>query len=531
MQWYSQQVANHPSAVILVVFSLASAAIIVSFTTRELPNFKDPLLGFEPRGTVLAQRATAWNNLLSASSWNGLLSMYPGTQDQPGSLSQTTTATTLNSSVMTPALSVSSAGPPMPSDSSLDDGQGTMLSTELLLNQSQPEMVALLNKRGGAFGRLIQGPPPATATSVMGGLDKERQKGKRGPQKTKTELKKKPGRAKGGWKLHGSTSKGGASSGGSRSFFCSNPARNHGHVVLGARQGDAASGRGLFTPEALLSICVIDRDALRSPGSFEVICERQSNKGPCCNSWSIPNYVALLHNRSSCLHITPDDVDEVLQRLQSCAPHYHSMKLSHDCTSDALLCRGLPQECTEHNAVYNMLHYLADAHFLGPKKTAAVEENALVPMLSYTNVFLPIAQSTAAMTYFKDLERNGRLSDDIVEVVAMELGLKHALFDEYLVHDTVYVALAGVAVLAVMWAYTQSFLVTLVTCLAVVFSLGTAYFLYTTVFRVPFFPFMNILTLTIAIGIGADDAFIYCKTWGCAKAEKNNGTQDRKSVV
>lgn len=82
----------------------------------------------------------------------------------------------------------------------------------------------------------------------------------------------------------------------------------------------------------------------------------------------------------------------------------------------------------------------------------------------------------------------------------MELGLKHALFDEYLVHDTVYVALAGVAVLAVMWAYTQSFLVTLVTCLAVVFSLGTAYFLYTTVFRVPFFPFMNILTLTIAIG-------------------------------
>lgn len=110
--------------------------------------------------------------------------------------------------------------------------QGTMLSTELLLNQSQPEMVALLNKRGGAFGRLIQGPPPATATAVTGGLDKERQKGKRGPQKTKTELKKKPGRAKGGWKLHGSTSKGGASSGGSRSFFCSNPGQPIFHFCL-----------------------------------------------------------------------------------------------------------------------------------------------------------------------------------------------------------------------------------------------------------------------------------------------------------
>ncbi|KAH7948639.1 hypothetical protein HPB51_028432 [Rhipicephalus microplus] len=106
----------------------------------------------------------------------------------------------------------------------------------------------------------------------------------------------------------------------------------------------------------------------------------------------------------------------------------------------------------------------------------------------------------------------------------MEMGLKHALFDEYLLHDTVYVALAGVTVLAAMWAYTQCFLVTAFTCMAVDFSLGTAYFLYTTVFRISFFPFMNVLTLTIAIGIGADDAFIYCKTWGAAKAEKNSGT-------
>ncbi|XP_042149657.1 protein dispatched homolog 1-like [Ixodes scapularis] len=81
---YSQQVANHPSVVILVVFSLATTAIVVSFTTRELPSFKDPLLGFEPRGTVLAQRATAWNNLLAGSSWNGPLSMYPGPQEQQG---------------------------------------------------------------------------------------------------------------------------------------------------------------------------------------------------------------------------------------------------------------------------------------------------------------------------------------------------------------------------------------------------------------------------------------------------------------
>ncbi|XP_075726360.1 protein dispatched homolog 1-like [Rhipicephalus microplus] len=241
---------------------------------------------------------------------------------------------------------------------------------------------------------------------------------------------------------------------------------------------------------------------------------------------------------------------QVLKRLEACAPHYHSMKLSHDCASGARLCRGVPAECIEYNAVYTILHYLADVDFLAPvdnrgdgsdeliddwdgggsrqndSSSAQSGEGRLVrePHLSYTSVFLPLWQSTMAMAYFKDLEEYGHLEDDVTQVAGMELGLKHALFDKYLLHDTVYVALAGVTVLAAMWAYTQSFLETAVTCMAVVFSLGTAYFLYTTVFRIFFFPLMNVLTLTIAIGIGADDAFIYCKTWGAAKAEKSSGT-------
>lgn len=520
MQWYSQQVANHPSVVILVVFSLATTAIVVSFTTRELPSFKDPLLGFEPRGTVLAQRATAWNNLLAGSSWNGPLSMYPGPQEQQGpSLPSTTEA----SAAATPSTNV--------------DAEQTATLLTPASNESQPEVAAVPDEReDGAFGRLMQGPP------VLGpGADKDKRK----MDSQDSGDKKLPGKGKGKWRFRGAVPRAGAGSGsgGGGRFFCSDPARNHGHMVFGARHGNqpvddpgGTRGAGLFSWEALQSVCRLDTEALRAPPSFQSLCEREQQRGasPCCASWSIPNYVALLHNRSSCLLVTPADVTEVFQRLESCAPHYHSMKLSHDCTTDALLCRGVPQECTEYNAVYNILHFLADADFLGPRATTRGGDDndgklngtslQRGGVLSYTNVFLPIAQSVTAMPYFKELESDGALYDNVTEVVAMELGLKHALFDEYLVHDTLYVALAGVAVLAVMWAYTQSFLVTLVTCLAVLFSLGTAYFLYTTVYRVPFFPFMNILTLTIAIGIGADDAFLYCKTWGSAKAEKNNGT-------
>ncbi|XP_050046962.1 protein dispatched homolog 1 isoform X2 [Dermacentor andersoni] len=515
MQWYSRQVANHPSLVIFVVFSLATTAIVASLTLWELPSFTDPLRGFEPRGTVLAQRLAAWKNLQAASTWGGMLSMYPEPQDITRWPKITTTV---------PPVGVVSLTPP----SVLPSGNGGEQGTPT--NESQPE-VPPADEEEGSYGRLVQSPPTSKG-----------RKRKKDPQDARSEPGK-PRRKLGPmWKRRGE----GAPRNRERThYFCSDPSRSHGHVVFGPK----VPGTNLFTLEALQSICRTDLDVLRRPASLRSICERVSPRR-CCTSWSIPHFVALLHNRSSCLDITATDVQEVLKRLEACAPHYHSMKLSHDCASGAPLCRGVPAECIEYNAVYTILHYLADVDFLAPvagrgdddgdelisdwdggsqwnnSASAPSGPGKLVhkPHLSYTSVFLPIAQSTVAMPYFKDLEEYGQLEDDVTQVVGMELGLKHALFDEYLLHDTVYVALAGVTVLAAMWAYTQSFLVTAVTCLAVIFSLGTAYFLYTTVFRISFFPFMNILTLTIAIGIGADDAFIYCKTWGAAKAEKNSGT-------
>ncbi|KAL1477621.1 hypothetical protein MTO96_035590, partial [Rhipicephalus appendiculatus] len=48
---YSRQVANHPSLVIFVVFSLATTAIVASLTLWELPSFTDP-----PQGEVTRRK-------------------------------------------------------------------------------------------------------------------------------------------------------------------------------------------------------------------------------------------------------------------------------------------------------------------------------------------------------------------------------------------------------------------------------------------------------------------------------------------
>lgn len=102
----------------------------------------------------------------------------------------------------------------------------------------------------------------------------------------------------------------------------------------------------------------------------------------------------------------------------------------------------------------------------------------------------------------------------------MDLGVKSALFDECLLHDSWLLAIGGVFIMVCMCLYTRSLVLTLMTSVAIGFSLGIAYFVYAIVFTHPFFPFMNLLAVIVIVGIGADDAFIYVKVWNCAIEER-----------
>lgn len=112
------------------------------------------------------------------------------------------------------------------------------------------------------------------------------------------------------------------------------------------------------------------------------VCELDIDSRKCCRPWSLPNYVALLSNKSSCFDIDvgflyflyglffnshifmslqDKDVTAVQALLQDCYEYYHSMKLSNDCVN--FKCH-VPQECLQHNAVYNILHFLVDIDFI-----------------------------------------------------------------------------------------------------------------------------------------------------------------------
>lgn len=193
--------------------------------------------------------------------------------------------------------------------------------------------------------------------------------------------------------------------------------------------------------------------------------------------------------------------------LFDCFQYYHGLKLNNDCTQSK--CR-VPDECAQFNAVYNMLHFLADRDF--------IKLNETVENLSAAMLFLPVARSKDALPLYHRLMKKS-LQTDLVGVAAMDMGIKNALFDECLLSDAWLVGLGGIFVLISMWLYTSSLFVTINTVIAIVLSLGISYFIYVCIFKLKFFPFMNLLVLIVIVGIGSDDAFIFMKIWHCVQME------------
>ncbi|CAD6992328.1 unnamed protein product [Ceratitis capitata] len=77
MHWYYNFLVRRPYLMVLAVAVLCTACITVSLTMNSAPDFSDPTLGFETRGTALGKRSTAWNNLLQETGPSGTLVTDP----------------------------------------------------------------------------------------------------------------------------------------------------------------------------------------------------------------------------------------------------------------------------------------------------------------------------------------------------------------------------------------------------------------------------------------------------------------------
>ncbi|XP_029790807.1 protein dispatched homolog 1 isoform X1 [Suricata suricatta] len=420
---YASLIADWPVVVLGMCTAFIVVCALVGVLVPELPDFSDPLLGFEPRGTTIGQRLVTWNNMVKNTGYKATLANYPFKYADEQAKSHR-------------------------DDRWSDDHY----------------------------------------------------------EREKREVD---------WNFH------------KDSFFCDVPSDRYSRVVF-----TAAGGGTLWNLPAIKSMCSVDNSRIRAHPQFGDLCQR-TTAASCCPSWTLGNYIAILNNRSSCQKIIERDVAHTLKLLRACAKHYHNGTLGPDCWDAAarrkgqLKCTGVPRKCTKYNAVYQILHYLADKDFMAPKAT-----DPAAPALKYSMLFSPTEKGESMMDIYLDnfVDWNG--SDGITSVAGIEFGIKHSLFQDYLLTDTAYPAIAVLLVLLVMCAYTRSLFITLMTMFAVISSLIVSYFLYRVVFNFEFFPFMNLTALVILVGIGADDAFVLCDVWSYAKFDKPHaGTAETVGVT
>ena len=77
MCFYYKLLVFRPVLVLFVISVLSFSCILTAFLLKNRPDFSDPTLGFEARGTEISNKLTTWRNLLEATRPAGSFIVNP----------------------------------------------------------------------------------------------------------------------------------------------------------------------------------------------------------------------------------------------------------------------------------------------------------------------------------------------------------------------------------------------------------------------------------------------------------------------
>lgn len=278
----------------------------------------------------------------------------------------------------------------------------------------------------------------------------------------------------------------------------------------------------MFTAGALKAVCQHDAINFRSQAIFNESCRfYDPSTAFCCPSWSLGHIVALIVGKNSCDDINENDVETTTMLLQKCVQYYDSGCLESDDT-----CHGVPANCTELGSVFTILNYLTPSTFANDLRSGNQ------PELEVTLVLTPLWwDGEDTLNFYETHIGKPALDGDALEIIAIGSGIKLDVFNRIFVEDAVYIGVSFVCVLLIMWVYVGSVFITVMTMVSMIMSMVVAFFLFHIVFRISFFPFLNIISVILVIGVGADDCFVYVDIWKATKKESSEAQHQLVSIL
>uniref|UniRef100_A0A2A4J522 SSD domain-containing protein n=1 Tax=Heliothis virescens TaxID=7102 RepID=A0A2A4J522_HELVI len=490
---YARFIVRHSYLALFTVTGISTILTVIPLVCHELPSFSDPIVGFETRGTTLAHRFIAWENLIDETRPSRRLAVNPKEiedqirmnqtyynrtrQDRPRSGRGRNKKKERNKKKKVHYNDTNFEKNYLPSDPNISNGHvhwgfGTNKTfedenTKVLKDHTRKQWVSI------------------------------------------KEMQRKPDKP---------------ISHNYASGTCGPPISDYAHLVI-----TNTDNTSLLTFENVKRMCKLQSILVQiGEDEYYKMCQRDlHSEDLCCPVWSVPNYIALISGKTSCENLNREDVSSTVTILKKCAGYFHNFSLMASCDLDR--CK-VPKYCSQYDAIYNLLFYLVDSQAFSPSDLSQT-------FVKNVMVFLPLPSSSTVLPYY-ELLQNSNLSYETLVIPAMDFGLKNALFDLWVIQDTWLIGLGGIFVFICVWVYTKSIILTLLLFIGITYSIGIAYFLYIYVFNLEFFPFMNLLVIVVVIGIGADDAFLYVKVWKMVSKQlihdnvvcQDNGLSDIKNV-
>jgi len=308
--------------------------------------------------------------------------------------------------------------------------------------------------------------------------------------------------------------------------------------VVGFAYGLEETEGCLLEPAKLKSMCETGKSLASDDTFAATYCLVNANAdGSCCPPESLASFVSFVAGKEETCDITQEDSDKARQLISDCHPYReHLIKAAVNWMISMV--ESVPSSRTQLNATRSpeeaeFVHQINKALAqVGPQKCkdryielASVYEYLIDDkwqpgtQVKSSNVYvpvMPIDQHDASMfTLYTDL-----LAPKMYEQELQAVGIKienpngrFGVFDKSVIEQGKWAFLSFIIIYIIMVLHNGSFIISAMAFGQIVLSLLLTVFLYQIIFWVPYFPFMNLVSLFVLIAIGVDDVFIYYDTW------------------
>ncbi|CAF1302782.1 unnamed protein product [Adineta steineri] len=133
--------------------------------------------------------------------------------------------------------------------------------------------------------------------------------------------------------------------------------------------------------------------------------------------------------------------------------------------------------------------------------------------------------------YFLGKKQLSTYKDEFIKLIAFNLAnVREKAAMAQIQKDMFLILMAAALIVGITVLYLRSIAIAFMIVVGAALSFGVSYFIYRVVYRIPIFPYMNLMSAFILIGIGCDDIFVFFDTWDQEKTEWLKKYQEKQQA-